>query len=668
MSISLSLISRSRIPSWKCLSCLRPLLLGLVLVFPVGSAVADAVGKRTGGWRLAEQSSPYLRMHQDNPVEWYPWGEEALARAKKENKPLMISIGYFTCHWCHVMERESFRNPEIARLLNNGYISIKVDREQRPDLDTAYMSFVVATQGYGGWPMTVLATPDGTPFFGGTYFPPENQENAPGFGPLLRKARALWESDRQNIIESSRQAMEQIMQARVARPPLSVLTNETILKARQMFRAQFDQHDGGFSLAPKFPQPAELLFLLQDDDPQSVEMALYTLDRMAAGGIHDHVEGGFHRYTTDPGWRVPHFEKMLYDQALVARAYLAAYRRTSNKKYADVAEKILDFTMANMRNPRGGFYSALSADSAVKTKTGRRMEEGAYYVWEWKQFREAIPDLILRKWAIAYYGLKPEGNVAEGGLAELAGKNILYVSKTREELAKDFGEDLSTVNARIRAVDRLLFTARRLRTAPPRDEKVITAWNGYMVTALAEAGQLLNQPRFRQAAEETARFILSVLYDEKPNVLYRDWRAGQRGVAGFAEDYAAMTEGLLALYSLDGKQPWLTAAKNLTDVQVKLFWDAKEGGFYGAGQDPSLWLREKSANDNVTPSVSAMSVGNLLKLGSLTRDRSYTEKAVRTAAWQGGMLHETPEAMPYTLVNWPILLAQTTRPESLKTR
>ncbi len=668
MSITLFKISMSRIRARNYLSYIRPVLLGLALVFPGGATAADPAGKRAGGWRLAEESSPYLRMHQDNPVEWYPWGEEALARAKAENRPLMISIGYFTCHWCHVMERESFRNPEIARLLNSGFISIKVDREQRPDLDAAYMGFVVATQGYGGWPMTVLATPDGTPFFGGTYFPPENRENAPGFAPLLRKARALWESDRQNVVEASRQAVEQIKQARAASPPLSALTNETVVKARQMFRSQFDQHEGGFSLAPKFPQPAQLLFLLQDDDAQSAEMALYTLDRMAAGGIHDHIEGGFHRYATDPGWRVPHFEKMLYDQALIARTYLAAYRRTSNKKYADVAEKILDFTMANMRDARGGFYSALSADSAVNAKAPHRMEEGAYYVWEWKQLRQAIPDPVLRKWAIVHYGLKPEGNVVEGGLAELARKNILYISKTREELAMQFGENLPTVNTRIRAVNRLLFSARRVRPAPPRDEKVVTAWNGYMVTALAEAGQLLNQPRFKQAAEETARFILTVLYDEKPNLLYRDWRGGKRGVTGFAEDYAAMSEGLLALYSLDGNKQWLTAAKRLTDAQIGLFWDAEEGGFYGAGRDTGLWLRDKPAADNVTPSASAMAVGNLLKLGSLTRDRSYTEKAARTAAWQGGMLRDTPEAMPYTLAHWPVLLAQSTRSESVKTR
>jgi len=641
-------------------------LLVLALVFPCAAVAADAAGKRTGGWRLGEASSPYLRMHQDNPVEWYPWGEEALARARAENKPLLISIGYFTCHWCHVMERESFRDPEIARLLNSGFISIKVDREQRPDLDAAYMSFLVATRGFGGWPMTILATPDGTPFFGGTYLPPQDRENFPGFAPLLRKARALWELDRQNVIDMSKQAVEQLKQATAAGPPLAKLTDKTLVQARNQYRAQFDPYEGGFGFAPKFPQPAQLLFLLQDEDRQSVEMALFTLDRMAAGGIHDHIEGGFHRYATDTGWRVPHFEKMLYDQALIARAYLAAYRRTSNKKYAYIAEKILDFTMANMRDSRGGFYSALGADSPVNPKNPQQTEEGAYYVWDWKQLRQAIPDLTLRQWAIVHYGIKPEGNVAAEGLEDLAGKNILYIAKTREEIAEQFGEDLSVVNERIRAVDRQLFSARRVRPALPRDDKVITEWNGYMVTALAEAAQLLNRPRFRRAAEDTARFVLSALYDEKSSQLYRDWRGGRRGVTAFAEDYAAMTEGLLALYSLDGNKEWLTTAQNLTDAQVRLFWDAAEGGFFSAGRDTGLWLREKSAHDNVTPSASAMAIGNLLKLGSLTGDRKYTEKAVRTAAWQGGMQRETPEAMPYALLHWTLLLEPHTGPATQK--
>ncbi|BAV32785.1 hypothetical protein SCL_0463 [Sulfuricaulis limicola] len=637
----------------------------LALAFLCLAGAADAAVKGQGGWRLAETSSPYLRMHRDNPVEWYPWGEEALSRARAENKPLFISIGYFTCHWCHVMERESFRNPEIARLLNSGFISIKVDREQRPDLDAAYMSFVVATQGYGGWPMTILATPDGTPFFGGTYFPPDDRANAPGLAPLLRKARALWDKDRRHVVEMSRQAAQQVKQT-LAATPLAKLTNAPVEQARRQFRAQFDPHDGGFGLAPKFPQPAQLLFLLQDDDRHSAEMALYTLDRMAAGGIHDHIEGGFHRYATDAAWRVPHFEKMLYDQALIARAYLAAFRRTGDRKYAGVARQTLDFALENMRDARGGFHSALGADSAVSPKQPQQTEEGAYYVWEWKSLQQAIPDLALRQWAIARYGLKRDGNVIEGSPAELSEKNVLYAARSEKELAEQFGESAATVRARIDAVNRLLRSARRTRPALPRDDKIVTAWNAYMVTTLVEAGQLLEAPRYRRAAQETLQFILDKSYDQKRNVLYRDWREGKRGARGFAEDYAAMAEALLALHGLDGNQVWLATARKLTDAQIARFWDTAAGGFYGASADAGLWLRDKPAADHVIPSASAISVGNLLRLGWLTGARDYAEKAVRTAAWQGGVLRETPESMPYTLMRWPLLMAQAGASEGRK--
>ena len=634
---------------------LAGLLAGLFLL--TVAAPTGAAGKKTGGWRLADASSPYLLMHRDNPVEWYPWGEEAFARARAENKPLFISIGYFTCHWCHVMERESFRNPEIARLLKSSFIAIKVDREQRPDIDSAYMSFVVATRGYGGWPMTVLAAPDGTPFFGGTYFPPQDRENSPGLVPLLHKARALWDKDRQNLIETSRQAVEQLKQSLAAKP-LATLTNEPVEKARRQFLAQFDHHDGGFGFAPKFPQPAQLLFLLQDDDRHSTGMALYTLDRMAAGGIHDHLEGGFHRYATDAAWRTPHFEKMLYDQALIARAYLAAFRRTGNKNHAGVARMTLDFALEHMRDARGGFHSALGADSAVSARQPQKIREGAYYVWDWAQLQQAIPEPTLRQWAVARYGLKPDGNVVDGSPAELSGKNVLYIARSDEELAEQFGESVTMVRERASAVNRLLSFARRQRPAPPRDDKVVAAWNGYMVTALAQAGQLLNEPRYRRAAEETARFVLDEIYDAKHNVLYRDWRGGRRGVAGFSEDYAAVAEGLLALHDLDGNKTWLMTARKLTEAQIAHFWDASAGGFYGSSREAGLWMRDKPASDHVTPSSSAMAVGNLLRLGTLTGEKSYIDKAIQTALWQGGMQRETPELMPYTLAQSPVLLEQ----------
>jgi uncharacterized protein YyaL (SSP411 family) len=311
-----------------------------------------------------------------------------------------------------------------------------------------------------------------------------------------------------------------------------------------------------------------------------------------------------------------------------------------------------------MRDARGGFHSALGADSAVSVKQPHWIEEGAYYVWEWKQVQAAIPDIALRQWAIARYGLKQDGNVVDGAPAELAGKNILYVARSEAELAELFSENMATVRERLAAVNRLLLAARRTRPAPLRDDKIVTAWNGYMVTALAEAAQLLEAPRYRRAAEETARFVLGKLHDARRNLLYRDWRAAKRGVRAFAEDYAAMTEALLALHGLDGNQAWLATARKLTDAQLGQFWDAADGGFYGAGMDAGLWLRAKPAADNVTPSPSAMAVGNLLRLGRLTGDKGYAEKAVRTAAWQGGMLRETPELMPYTLMHWPLLMAQ----------
>jgi len=621
------------------------------------SEAPASAAKRTGGWRLHDASSPYLRMHADNPVEWYPWGEEALAKARAENKPLFISIGYFTCHWCHVMERESFRNPEIARLLNDGFIAIKVDREQRPDIDAAYMSFVVATQGQGGWPMTILALPDGTPFFGGTYFPPEPRGGLAGLKQLLPKARALWDRDRPKLVATSREAVRQLRQLATAVPALARFTDEAPASARRWFRAQYDPMYGGFGSGQKFPLPPQLLFLLQDGDRQSADMALHTLDQMAAGGIHDQLEGGFHRYATDPAWRVPHFEKMLYDQALIARAYLSAYRRTGERRYAEVARRTLDFALQHMRHAQGGFYSALSADSAADPKQPAQMEEGAYYVWDWRQLREAIPDAALRQWAVARYGLTEDGNVTGRGTPELSGQNVLYIARDDAELARDFGVDIGTARERTAAADRLLLSARRQRPAPPRDDKIVTAWNGYMITALAEAAQLLGEARYRRAAEETSRFVLGALYDGRRGRLYRDWREGRRGGAGFAEDYAALTEALLALYAVDANKDTLAAARRLTAAQIRILWDPQAGGFYDTGRDTRLWIRDKTASDGVTPSANAVTVGNLLRLGALTGDRTYLDMAARTAAWQGGLLRETPEEMPYTLAQWPILMA-----------
>jgi uncharacterized protein YyaL (SSP411 family) len=353
---------------------------------------------------------------------------------------------------------------------------------------------------------------------------------------------------------------------------------------------------------------------------------------------------------------------------LIARACLAAYGRTRDEKYATVARRTLDFVLENMRDARGGFHSALGADSALSLAQPQQTLEGAYYVWEWKQVQAAIPDIALRQWAIVRYGLKRDGNVIEGSSSELSGKNVLYVARSEEELAEQFGESAATTRARIDAVNRLLRSARRTRPALPRDDKIVTAWNAHMITTLVEAGRLLEAPRYRRAAVEAARFILDKSYDAKRNVLYRDWREGRRGVLAFAEDYAALAEALLALHAMEGNPAWLATARKLTDAQIARFWDAAAGGFYGAGADTGLWLRDKPAADHVIPSVNSIAVGNLLQLARLTGVKDYAEKAVRTATWQGGMLRETPESMPYTLLRWPLLMEQAARSGSGKSR
>ena len=402
----------------RCLRACLAVALLLAMTLPA------ATEEKTGGWRLALESSPYLRLHADNPVEWFPWGEEAFEKARRENKPVFISIGYFTCHWCHVMARESFSNPEIAALLNTGFVSIKVDREQRPDVDAAYMDYVVTTSGQGGWPMSVWATPEGHPFFGGTYYPPEPGLGRPGMTQILSTLDELWRETPEHIRETAQNAVAMLREMSSPVTPLSRLTDELPNRARKQFAAGYDEFHGGFDRAPKFPQPARLLFLLQSGEQAGVDMALHTLDKMAAGGIYDQLEGGIHRYSTDFEWRVPHFEKMLYDQALVARAYLVAYRQTRDARYAGVAREILDFALERMHDDRGGFYSALSADSHARHDSTGHMEEGVYYTWTWQQLTEALGEGDLRDWAAAQYGMTEQGNALSDPLGEMAGRNV----------------------------------------------------------------------------------------------------------------------------------------------------------------------------------------------------------------------------------------------------
>ncbi|MGB7930917.1 MAG: thioredoxin domain-containing protein [Gammaproteobacteria bacterium] len=624
-----------------------------LLIFLAAAADGGAAEREhSGGWRLAQESSPYLRMHADNPVEWFPWDEEAFAKARRENKPLFISIGYFTCHWCHVMARESFSNPEIAALLNAHFVAVKVDREQRPDVDAAYMNYVIATRGQGGWPLSVWATPDGYPFFGGSYFPPDNEQGRTGMIQILTRLSGLWATDEKRLRAAGEQAVT-VLRRQESTPASSVKPSATLpVDARLRMAADYDELQGGFGPTPRFPQPARLFFLLQDDDAASAAMAMNTLDHMAAGGIHDQLAGGFHRYATDFDWRVPHFEKMLYDQALIARAYLLAWLRSGYRQYARVARTTLDFTLAQLRDPGGGFWSALSADSLTNPGPSGYMEEGAYYTWDWPQLTAALGEGDLRRWAAAHYGLSEPGNARGNPSGELAGRNVLYLAMDSTALARTFGVDLETAERRNAEVTRRLLEARRQRPAVPVDDKIVTVWNGFMIETLALAGRLLEEPRYTAAAAVAAGFILDQLYDDGTGVLYRDWRQGVRGVPGFCEDYAALTAGLLGLYEANGAPRWLASARRLADRMLERYQDADHGGFYRSAASSGVWLREKQVSDGASLSVNGVAIQALLALGRVTGDRRYADAARRAALWAATQLADAPEAMPSILVNW----------------
>ena len=639
---------------------LRRVVFTLILIACFSLPAASV--ENTGGWRLAAESSPYLNMHAGNPVEWYPWGEEAFAKARRENKPLFISIGYFTCHWCHVMARESFENPEIAKLLNEHFVALKVDREQRPDIDDAYMRYINLTRGHGGWPMSVWATPDGEPFTGGTYFPAEDRQGKPGMKSLLTRLAGMWKDDEANIRKVAAQAVAAMRELEGGARSSKTLARELPLRAQEELAAEFDELQGGFGPAPKFPRPASLLFLLESPQQGGADMALATLDHMAAGGIHDQLAGGFHRYSTDFEWRVPHFEKMLYDQALIAHAYLSAWQRTEAEQYSAIVRKTLDFSLASMRDARGGFYSALAADSPPTGQPAGPMEEGAYYTWDWQQLGAALGDVGLLNWAAARYGVREGGNSVSDARGDIGRRNVLYAALDEKGLAAKFGVDLITVKQRNARVEELLLKARAQRPAVPVDDKVVAAWNGYMLSTLALAGQLLKEPRYIEAAQQTAAFLLDNLYDVERGVLYRDWRNGVPGAPGFGEDYAAVAGGLLALYMATREKHWLVQAQALVDHLLAGYRDETAGGFFNAPADTDLWVREKPVIDGTTLSLNGMAVHVLLDLAPLAGNDAYRDRAWKTAAWAGAQMAESPSFMPYILMAWPRLLAPAGQP------
>jgi hypothetical protein len=615
--------------------------------------------------RLGNERSPYLLQHAGNPVDWYPWGNEAFERARREDKPIFLSIGYSTCHWCHVMEHESFENPAIADLLNRDFVSIKVDREERPDVDRVYMSFVQATTGSGGWPMTVFLTPELKPFFGGTYFPPASRWGRPGFPDLLGELARVWKDDRARVEGAAAELLQRLRGVTgadgSARAESELAQAAALDTALEQFRGAYDERRGGFGDAPKFPRPSELLFLLREHARRSaagqpadvpLEMAVETLRAMALGGMRDHVGGGFHRYSVDGDWRVPHFEKMLYDQAQLALAYLEAAQATGDAFYAAVAEDTLAYVRRDMTDPGGGFYSAEDADSLPpgQSGSGDRKSEGAFYIWS----DEEIGTLLGADAGIARrrYGIEPSGNAPQDPQGEFTGQNLLYTAQSIEDVALASGRTPEEVAAALGRIRQTLFTARAARPRPHLDDKILTAWNGLMIAAFARGARVFaagpSADACLDAAVNAARFIRTTLWVD--GRLLRRYRAGDAAIEAYAEDYAYLVWGLLELFQATGDAEWIEWAIALQSQQDEKFWDAKDGGWFSTtGQDPTVLLRLKEDYDGAEPAASSVAALNALTIAHLTGDAVSQGRAERTLARYGPRIGAAGRTIPMML-------------------
>ncbi|MDA2934777.1 thioredoxin domain-containing protein [Acidobacteria bacterium AH-259-D05] len=598
--------------------------------------------------RLINEKSPYLLQHARNPVDWYPWGEEAFQKARNQNKPIFLSIGYSTCHWCHVMERESFSNLAIAAIMNRDFVSIKVDREERPDVDQVYMAFVQASTGSGGWPMSVFVTPQLQPFFGGTYFPPQTFEN------LLLRVAEEWKNNREAISRSAGSIIDQLKQMGEFRGDGGFQLEEELLdQTYQWHRSSYDASQGGFGGAPKFPRPVNFNFLFRYYDrtgqKKALEMTTWTLRKMARGGIHDQIGGGFHRYSTDDRWFLPHFEKMLYDQAQLAISYLEAYQISRDPLFEQVARGIFEYVLRDMTGEEGGFYSAEDADSPVSHEKHDEHAEGAFYVWTHQQLVEILgEDAAVFN---GYYGVQEDGNVEQDRFGEFEKKNILHISSTLEETTERFGRSPDEIEVILEQGRHKLLESRGKRPRPGLDDKVLTAWNGLMISSLALGYQVLQEEKYLKAAERAAKFITDKLYEEDSRILKRRYRAEEAAIQGLISDYAFFIQGLLDLYesSLDGR--WLILAMDLTETQNRLFWDVDNGGFYSTpGKDPSILIRMKEDYDGAEPSPNSVAVLNLLRLSQMSGNKKWGEMAERAIQAFQRRLKPSPQAMPQMMV------------------
>ena len=594
--------------------------------------------------RLINESSPYLLQHATNPVDWYPWGKEAFIKAKKENKPIFLSIGYSTCHWCHVMEHESFADEEVAALLNKYFVAVKVDREERPDIDQVYMAVTQTMTGRGGWPNNVFLTPDKKPFFAGTYFPKQARWDLPGLMDLLPRIAEIWQNDRENV-EKNAQKITDLLASRGNPGPGDTLDQSIVDKARNMLANTYDPQYGGFGQAPKFPTPHILTFLLRryhhSQDTQALEMVEKTLTRMRFGGIHDHIGFGFHRYSTDGQWLVPHFEKMLYDQALLTMAYAEAFQATGNTFYARTAREILAYISREMTSREGGFYSAEDADSEGV--------EGKFYLWTLPQ----IQKILGKKEAEAFkkiYNLEDDGNFKPSEPEQPAGSNILHLKKTLPKLAVELGVSEKQLGAQLEKNRGQLFKIRKQRIHPFKDDKILTDWNGLMIAALAKAGRVLDEPKYTSAAVKAADFIMRRLRDKNGRLMKR-YRDGKAGLPAHLNDYAFVVWGFLELYQANFKTIYLQEALRLNDLMIKHFWDGQNGGLFMTADDgEKLLIRNKEIYDGAIPSGNSVAALNLLRLGHMTGRQDYLQKAESIGNAFSGAVNRYPPGHAHLMV------------------
>jgi uncharacterized protein YyaL (SSP411 family) len=586
--------------------------------------------------KLAEETSPYLLQHAHNPVNWYPWSKGAFEIAAKLDKPVFLSIGYSTCHWCHVMERESFANEHIAKIMNEHFVCVKVDREQRPDVDAVYMTAIQMMTGSGGWPLSVFLTPDGKPFYGGTYFPPKDMYGRPGFDHLLLAIADAWKNKRAELLNSAGKISE-ILRSPGEKAGKETLSPDMLKKAYLQLKKIFDSTYGGFGNAPKFPQPSYLSMLLRywhrTKDNTALTMVETTLDAMSKGGIYDHLGGGFHRYSTDSGWLVPHFEKMLYDQALLSKVYVQASKVTGKEDYAGVAREIFDYVLRDMTDSKGGFYSAEDADSEG--------EEGLFYVWEPKEINKLL-GAKNSKIFNDYYGVTKGGNFEDG-------KSILNITRSIEELAKQFKQDRKDIESVLTQARSELLAHRSKRIRPHRDDKVIAGWNGLMISALAYGGAALGEKKYISAAEKAATFALTTL--RRNSRLMRYYRDDKVIQPGFLDDYAYVITGLLDLYEATFDARWLAEAKELVEQMMGLFGDEAGGGFYLTGKDAErLIVRTKPYYDGAVPNGNSVAALALFKLGRLTMDTRFTNEAERVLSAFSGHIRQSPTSLSAMLI------------------